>query len=167
MYNVAANDTSNEILIKLFHDIDRIFSYQTCDVNSVIELYTRVYNYCTSASARLAEFRLLETATGRRKYLLQATYFSYGSSNCAGGELYYYFESYLINYLENLLQMNNNISREYLLQFYTDQWNKYKFSSNLLKPIFSYLNREWVQFALKTGYNFIYETFTISCSSFV
>ncbi|CAF3953992.1 unnamed protein product [Rotaria sordida] len=78
MYNVAANDTSNEILIKLFHDIDRIFSYQTCDVNSVIELYTRVYNYCTSASARLAEFRLLETATGRRKYLLQATYFSYG-----------------------------------------------------------------------------------------
>jgi cullin 1 len=53
--------------------------------------------------------------------------------------------------------MSENMSNEDLLQFYTDQWDKYRKTINALQFVFSYLHRHWIQVAHIRGFKSIHE----------
>jgi cullin 1 len=53
--------------------------------------------------------------------------------------------------------MSEDMSNEDLLQFYTDQWDKYRKTIYLLQFVFSYLHRHWIQVAHNNGFRSIHE----------
>jgi hypothetical protein len=114
MAQAAVDNNFEEVLQRLLDIIDRIFYEEVPDMNSYAKTYMHnfslVYNYCTSRSIANAELRLYITANGRHKYLLQLCGNERESDHIAGGELYYNIETYPINHVREICQVNELIN---------------------------------------------------------
>ncbi|KAF4619424.1 hypothetical protein D9613_004852 [Agrocybe pediades] len=107
-------------------------------------LYTAVYNYCTSTKmhARIDTHR-----TG---------------ANLVGAELYNELCQYFVNYFHSMLEEASSRTDEDLLRYYSNEWKRYTTGVNYLNRVFTYLNRYWVKRERDEGKKSVFPVYTLA-----
>ncbi|KAI9502016.1 ubiquitin ligase (cullin) of SCF [Coemansia spiralis] len=129
-------------------DADRIWEYLIVGLDAILEnpgegleyttymnLYTGVYNFCTSLKSSMEEGAFFTSADPSS--VVHGTVF--------GRDLYTRFNKHITNYMKTIAEKSTSYAGDDLLAFYNREWNKYGDSAKLIHNIFSYLNRHWIQ----------------------
>ncbi|QOU21184.1 hypothetical protein BRETT_000904 [Brettanomyces bruxellensis] len=114
------------------------------DSRMYTQTYSKVYNYCTTASTR-------------RPPAVSKDHDGKGTVKLVGAELYYKLQEYLKFYLENLKQKGG----ETFLQFYIRSWQRYLIGSTRLNDVLDYINRYWVAKERADGHREIYDILSL------
>ncbi|KAJ3077130.1 hypothetical protein HK102_005291 [Quaeritorhiza haematococci] len=140
---------------KLEEGIDQIMNRLEMGLSyeKYMQLYTLIYNYCTSSRMTASGYSTEPLHTGQR------------GANLMGADLYNNLREFLRKHLMEMLGTSEQYFDEPLLAFYTKQWNRYTMASTLVHHIFRYLNRHWVKREIDEGHRNIYDIYTLSLVS--
>jgi len=112
-----------------------------------MELYTVAYNYCTSSKMSVPSESGGQMRTG---------------ANLMGADLYKNLTNYFIKHLREVRAAAEELTDEPLLNYYTDQWQRYTQGASFVTRMFSYLNRHWVKREKDEGRKNVYNVYTLA-----
>ncbi|CAG0891146.1 unnamed protein product [Cyprideis torosa] len=132
--------------------IDHVYSRENMTKRRYIALYTHVYNYCTTVHSYGHRSSGTRTRRGIPTH----------GAHVVGLELYKRIREYLREYLMRLQEQGKGRMDEEILKYYTEEWEKYQFSSRGLNGVCAYLNRHWVKRERDEGRSGIYEIYQLA-----
>ncbi|PWN40521.1 putative SCF complex member Cullin 1 [Ceraceosorus guamensis] len=112
-----------------------------------MELYTVVYNYCTSSRMNAPSDGLSGGARG---------------ANLVGADMYRRLSSYFVEHSKGVAQCAADLSGEALLKYYVSEWDRYTTGSNFVHRLFTYLNRHWVRREREEGHRHVHFIYTLA-----
>lgn len=113
-----------------------------------IELYTHVYNYCTTSRPQAAN---RATAKG-----------GISGANFVGEDLYNKLVEFLKRHMKSLLKVAETKYDDSLLLYYRTEWERFTTAMNYINHIFEYLNRHWIKREADDGKKEVYQIYTLS-----
>uniref|UniRef100_A0A8R1U234 CULLIN_2 domain-containing protein n=1 Tax=Onchocerca volvulus TaxID=6282 RepID=A0A8R1U234_ONCVO len=137
--------TVDEILEDLENGLKEVYNQQTMNRTRYMQLYSRVYDLYTSVPCDTDSF------TDVHKHFAKF-----------GSNLYKHLKHFLQNHVENVYQKGSDLNDENLLNYFTTQWDSYRFNSKVMRGIFNYLNRDWIELELDEGNKKIYEIYVLA-----
>lgn len=148
-----------EIWTDLEAGLNQIYARQHMHRQRYMELYTQVYNYCTSAQPPQVTTVKTKSGTGKNKSQQLTTNVG---ADFIGHELYSKLKLFFQAYVENLRKQGEHLMDEYVLDFYVKQWAEFQFSSRVVNGICSYLNRHWIRREMDENNENIYEIYNLA-----
>ncbi|KAF8682947.1 Cullin protein [Rhizoctonia solani] len=113
-----------------------------------MNLYTAVYNYCTSSRLHGSfENSALGSRTG---------------ANLMGSDLYNNLTRYFTTHLEAQREKSEPIVDQDLLVFYASEWDRFTTGANYINRLFAYLNRHWVKREKDEGRKNVYQVYILA-----
>jgi cullin 1 len=146
----------------LSNGIRRIYSQQSMPKKRYMELYTHVYNYCTSIQQPVHGASIappLKQGRGRKGAAAASVA---GGAQFVGIELYSRLKKFLRSHLSSIEPRGEGLHGELVLKFYTEAWEEFQFSSRVLNGICQYLNRHWVKRENDEGKKDIHDIYSLS-----
>lgn len=145
----------HDIWYDLEKGIQHVYSWQSMQKKRYMELYTHVYNYCTSIHQPSQAVSI--KSKGKKS----------SSSNPSGAqfvgiELYSKLTDFLKHHLREIQPSGDGLVGEPVLTFYTSAWEGYQFSSRVLNGICHYLNRHWVKREHDEGKKNVHDIYSLS-----
>ncbi|KHN76407.1 Cullin-1 [Toxocara canis] len=138
--------------------LSEIYSRQTMTPVRYMELYSRVYTYCTCVTYAGDQSRV-GGVRGRASRAARTNNTAAVGAEFVGLDLYNHVKNFFQSFVENVLQKGGDLNGEDVLKYYTSEWDAYRFSSKVAGGIFSYLNRHWIKRELDEGNDNIYEIY--------
>ena len=161
--------TTATIWEDLEQGLEQIYTQQTMPKKRYMELYTHVYNYCTTQSQSADPGRIVGAVGGRggrrgprmprNNNGPDATR---AGAEFVGQELYEMLQKFFSNYVEKLCREGHGLMGEGVLTYYTKQWADFQFSSRVVNGICAYLNRHWIKRELDECKDNIFEIYQLS-----
>ncbi|KXN86112.1 Cullin-1 [Leucoagaricus sp. SymC.cos] len=139
-------------------DLDQTWAYLVIGVDHIMirieaglsfadytNLYTTVYNYCTSTKMHS------RIDSGNRT-----------GANLVGSDLYNKLSGYFVQHFQPMMEKSENLQDVELLRYYAAEWDRYTTGANYLNRLFTYLNRYWVKRERDEGKKGVYQVYTLA-----
>uniref|UniRef100_A0A914W2H4 Cullin family profile domain-containing protein n=1 Tax=Plectus sambesii TaxID=2011161 RepID=A0A914W2H4_9BILA len=147
--------------------LSQIYGRQTrMECKRYMDLYTHVYNYCTSVSYP-SDSRSVSVGKGGRGGNRAAGRDRAGTGSTVGAEfvgieLYNKLKDFFKAFVLDVLKEGKDLNGEDVLLYYTNKWYDFQFSSKVVNGICAYLNRHWIKRELDEGNDNIFEIYALA-----